>query len=998
MNLPKLRAEEFPDFFTELNGKDRNGTPIEPFRWQSRLAAQVTSKGRWPPTLDLPTSAGKTAAALDVALFHLALEADKGPRRRAPLRLALVVDRRVIVNSAYKHARLIEERLQEALDFKDTRNVLHRVARRLMHLSDGEKPVVARALLGGVPREDDWARTPCQPTILCSTVDQVGSRLLFRGYGVSDSMKPVHAGLLGCDCLIFLDEAHLSEPFKQTLEAIERFRRPPWTEREPAPWAHVKLSATPGNARESTTFSLNRRERADRRLAPRLAAAKPAELVVAKARSNQPELHANELVDHAWRLSGAASDGEAHKIVALVVNRVALARRCHKEIRARIEKSGVSAESVLFIGRTREIDRQGLMKAYESKLESGHDDPEKTLFVVSTQCIEAGADFDFNILVTQAAPLDVLRQRFGRVNRLGRRVPVDAVILACRDEVDGRREDPLYGTRTKTTWDWLVAQSTRDRVDFGVNALDMSLEGEDVSLLTTESRDAPIVMPAYIDLWAQTSPMPTADPEPALFLHGAPNTADVQIVWRADIEQSDLDDETMSGRALRLLSLMPPKAAEAVAVPIYAARAWLAGKAAVPVNDVEGSTDTETDPRIGQRIPAVRWRGDDSDNTGTVKPWNLRPGDLVVVAGDEGGCDEYGWAPGSDERVTDVGEIAQRPYERHRFVFRVHRRLLEDALRAATGVPPTPQDVESVWRKIHFNMQEARNERGGANVAKWLLKADGLPREWCEILGGFEKAGNAQVVFPYDDDDARQVTGLVLIAPRGINRRTVERSRQPAIASTDCGDAGSFQANSVTLAVHAGHVADKARVYARCAGLPPRLVEAIVLAARLHDEGKRDSRFQLYLRRADRLESATDHRVLAKSNKGVMDRKTELRVRERAGLPSAWRHEADSVRRALQGERLAAAQDPRLVLWLVGTHHGYGRPLYPHTDPVNSGPQDLDFLIHGEDWSQMFAKLLRYYGAWELARFEAIVRLADHRASQEEQTQNPEANAKAKVA
>ena len=56
----------------------------------------------------------------------------------------------------------------------------------------GTPPLLAERLRGGAPLEHDWARTPTPPTILCSTADQVGSRLLFRGYGVSDRMKLVH--------------------------------------------------------------------------------------------------------------------------------------------------------------------------------------------------------------------------------------------------------------------------------------------------------------------------------------------------------------------------------------------------------------------------------------------------------------------------------------------------------------------------------------------------------------------------------------------------------------------------------------------------------------------------------------------------------------------------------------------------------------------------------------------------------------------------------------
>ena len=126
-------------------------------------------------------------------------------------------------------------------------DVVADVASRLRHLAeDNRHPLSVARLRGGLPREPDWARTPTQPTVLVSTVDQVGSRLLFRGYGVSDSMKPIHAGLLGRDALLLLDEAHLSQPFLQTLRDLAS---PPWpgTLASP-PFQVVSMTATPAGA------------------------------------------------------------------------------------------------------------------------------------------------------------------------------------------------------------------------------------------------------------------------------------------------------------------------------------------------------------------------------------------------------------------------------------------------------------------------------------------------------------------------------------------------------------------------------------------------------------------------------------------------------------------------------------------------------------------------------------------------------------------------------
>ena len=267
-----LSVDDFPAFFEEVHG-------CQPFPWQKRLLIRSRRKGEWPSVLDLPTGSGKTAA-IDIAVFHLALEADRFEARRAPVRIAFVVDRRLVVDDAFTRA----QRLEKALS-KPTKPVTRRVAERLKTLSGDGPPLVARRLRGGIPREDDWARTPAQPTVLCSTVDQVGSRLLFRGYGVSDSMKPVHAGLIGADCLILLDEAHLAEPFRQTLDWIGLYRGPKWREsKTAAPWGVALLTATPGEKAQDA-FSLDEEDRSHPILKRRLDASKPARLV----RSRKPK-------------------------------------------------------------------------------------------------------------------------------------------------------------------------------------------------------------------------------------------------------------------------------------------------------------------------------------------------------------------------------------------------------------------------------------------------------------------------------------------------------------------------------------------------------------------------------------------------------------------------------------------------------------------------------------------------------------------------------------
>lgn len=49
-----------------------------------------------------------------------------------------------------------------------------------------------------------------------------GSRLLFRGYGTSRTMRSMEAGLLAYDTVLVADEAHLSRQLLETAQQVDR--------------------------------------------------------------------------------------------------------------------------------------------------------------------------------------------------------------------------------------------------------------------------------------------------------------------------------------------------------------------------------------------------------------------------------------------------------------------------------------------------------------------------------------------------------------------------------------------------------------------------------------------------------------------------------------------------------------------------------------------------------------------------------------------------------
>jgi CRISPR-associated endonuclease/helicase Cas3 len=996
-----LTTSNFGAFHAAVHGDK------QPFAWQQRLLEQIVRDKAWPRVLDLPTGAGKTTC-IDIALFALALDAtNEGAERWCPRRIAMIVDRRIVVDQVAERGRSILRALMASTD-----TVVIEVAERLRSLTrTGEEPLGVFTLRGGMPKDDGWARTPDQPLVIASTVDQVGSRMFMQGYGVSQGMKPVHAGLLANDTLLLLDEVHLSEPFRQTLDQLARLRTRFSGSGMKTRFAHVFLSATPGAGATTPFALLDDEKQPDSALGPRLHASKPVRLIE---------------VDDRTALEKACIDGandllERHRTIAVVVNRVASASVIARQLG---EMLGANATVTLLTGRMRPLDRDDVLRDLRPAVRTGRDrnDDSPKRVIVGTQCIEAGADFDFDALVTEAASLDSLRQRFGRVDRLGEYKRAEGIIVYDKSAKD----DPIYGKAIAETVKWFKEQAKerpkklkealkkrKDEarklkgeakqqaeaeiarmalMDFGVLAIEVPAGDALVKLLAPKP-SAPTLLPAYLDLWAQTSPAPGQLPDVSLWLHGpSAGPADVQVLWRADLAEELLQPEHVEA-ATAIVAAVRPSSLEAMSLPFVTARAWLADQPTRDLGDTEGATPEDSDDPKTSGRRALRWRGDESEIIcahSDSEP-SLKPGDTIVVPASYGGIRSGCFDPAATEPVRDRAEQAELS-ARARPVLRLH-----------------PIVVDTLGLSLPLDdLDEARTALG-------LLASNGDWPAWKRLWAEKLAKGRGALVVPGEPS-------WTVIEGRRVSLAALREALQPEETledgvelTTDSDD--SFHAGRVvSLAEHSSDVETFAREYATRCGLGMWLAEHVAIAAWLHDIGKADRRFQLMLRGGSEIEFFKDETPWAKSEMPPGAREAHRLAQLRSGYPRGARHEVqslamvhgqlDAVKTALKKLEGTSEPDLDLVLHLIASHHGYCRPFAPAV--VDESPIDVTLASHtsksfGEidfaatsscnglhrldsPLADRFWGLVAKYGWQELCWLEAILRLADHRASEEEQS------------
>ncbi len=1008
MTATDLQATDFREFFTALWDRP-------PFAWQQALAERVLESDSggspWPEAIALPTASGKTAC-MDVAVFALAAQASRLAQRQtitAPRRIFFVVDRRVIVDEAHERAKRLVKKLERAED-----GVLGRVADNLRQIAHGATtgfggehplPLAAHLLRGGMYRSDAWARNPLQPTVVASTVDQIGSRLLFRAYGRGSGTWPIYAGLIANDSLILLDEAHCVQPFLQTLQAVRCFQT--WAQDPLRRCFHpVVMSATPPpDLTDRFDDQSGERHDPQHRLGRRQLAHKPAVLQrVEKARGKQAtSVFAQALADAARELVD-----ERRRAIVVFVNRVATARETHRLLAADDRD-----QAVLLTGRMRPVDKDDLvdrLKVLHSD-RSGERSLTKPLMVVATQTLEVGADLDFDGLVTECASLDALRQRFGRLNRMGRPIEARAAILVRGDQADateveqaGKKktkepDDPVYGNALSRTWAWLnQSKDENGEVDFGIAHLDSLLpQGGSLAALNAPSHNAPVMLPAHVDCWAQTSPQPDPSPDVALFLHGLrEGAADVQVCWRADV---DLTNERAQSDTLESLSLCPPSSSETLPVPIGVFKRWLAGKDMEDDSaDLEGvwagaGTDEEGSSPVAHAV--IRWRGAETDHKDvTAKPTDIHPGDVIVIPVDHPGP----WRQLGDlpTDLDDVGDAAYR-LARAKPILRLHRKLV-DAWPVSMATKETAFELlNDLERKYEDDPDEVVG-----TVDDLLTELSETPETF---PGGrsrlFDAARELEAEFssPKLRPECRIIGGRSLVV---VGRRPIPELLQEADHFSDEDDAVASgtshrDGRPVRLSRHLPGVGEFAGLHAVGCGLPDELVDAVTRAGRLHDLGKADPRFQALLQGGARWLGGEP---LAKSFGMPKTSKARLRASGTSRYPKGGRHELLSVRMAESVPALLPErQELRdLTLHLIASHHGHCRPFAPVVCDEQDIPVVFEMQGHRLQWSgatglerldsgvaDRYWRLVRRYGWWGLAWLEALLRLADWRRSEWEE-------------
>ncbi len=870
---------------------------------------------KFPSQCNLPTGLGKTSI---IPIWLLALLSRPAV---VPRRLVYVVNRRTVVDQATAEAVQIRNRLTSEM-----RQALQELCAEVT-----DEPLAISTLRGQFADKAEWRADPARPAIVIGTVDMIGSRLLFGGYGLGFKSKPTHAGLLGHDTLLVHDEAHLEPAFQELLEAV------------------VAEQSRQGDSRAMRVMALTATSRGTRRLANDTPPEPPFQLTEAELNGEVPVVSDRLFAKKGLRFHSVADE---RSVRDEVVQRALGEANCHrnsgqailvfvrkvddvKHVVDALLKKKVPTENIgQLTGTLRGYERDGLVStpAFQrflshSKRDKSITSIEGTVYLVCTSAGEVGVDLSADHLICDLMPFESMAQRFGRVNRFGNGdALIDVVHPKALEE-----KDQLAPARQLTLA--LLAQLPTREADGLHDASPLALGKLDQDEREAAFSPLPEILATtdiLLDAWALTSIRDGLPGRPPLadWLHGVAGwePPETHVAWREEVEvlQPLIAVGQMSSRDLEdLLADYPLKPHELL---------------------------RDNSRRVMDELLNLSSR--------LSKPDSSKGPDVWVID------------PTGNARCLLLSQLVAKDSQK----------AFVDSIDHCTILLPPSVGAINVNGMLDAN---AGFDRDRSNAAPYdISDLWQVPRRSSGETESLEAKELRHRVRVWDDEQP----------PRGMRLvRTIDTNPDPDSGSADdengaaqrrfwkwyvrprsADDEGSRSASvEQLLSDHLDSAEAAAHRLVQKLALTEPEATAVVLAAKWHDLGKARAVWQQSIRNF-----AYPDKSLAKSGNDL----PLLNLNH-------YRHEFGSLLDAQSGDLSSEFEQltpevRELVLHLIAAHHGRARPHFPEDEAFDPKYSVSTWRELANDTPQRFGRLQRRYGRWGLAWLESLVRAADVVASQ----------------
>lgn len=898
-----------------------------PFSWQEEVLDHICEHGVWPERINAPTGSGKSSV-VDIHLFANALAA-VGAAPRVPRRLCVTVGRRALVDSQATRADKILGDLKDALaDESGEPGILRRVAEALQSFqtrNDGQGigPFEVGHIRGELSNRALPVTDISACAIIAATPDMYGSRALFRGYGSTKAARPRETALLAMDTVMVLDEAHMNRQLLHTTQRIAELQKREVNLGVPTLQV-VETTATPSTEdSESTTLGVDIE-----------ALDSPNDKELRKRVYSHKELVLRPIDKWDGKPGNAATVNAAVGVIKEFLARRGVGEGSEvvdtvgcivNHVRTAISiKEALAKDKVL--GKDEVQLLVGRMRPYD--LKKLHPDLFTTEGDKSVKVVVATQTLEVGIDVDFADLVTELAPASSLAQRFGR-----VNRLGHRDDSKVVVIEPASGDSVK-----------KDAPPY--RAVDLS--NAYAWLEALNGAENPSVNPAAM------VKNPPVQSSPERLLYQRPEWPDLLEFSRTDENPYDepdldlwlhdsLDAETAMGGVIVRDNLPSNSSAvmEILKTSYFAPR------------------DKETFPANLKILQEIL----DYQDEHSVKPRKFlyRQGEISLWQdADHGAESSQSLAPG-DVLILDTGSVSFT----NQGIAVTQRELpsKKDELEAV----PFPKGIKLYVYEKCANREEDFREYLGLS-----------PEEVAELLDSQASGGQKRIAseLSTEAEDGQEV--IAWYADVTDDKKSVEGSDiAQELGLTD----------PVLLDDHQNDVAERTRQLAENLGLAPEFSEALELAAKYHDEGKRDLRFQQML--------GADPEAGALAKSGRRSVAEAYRARSRSALPKGWRHEQlSALMVAASPEKVGEHRD--LVLRIIGCSHGHGRFSFAHDAGflLKEGylPEGLDYealkeqatrLFNVGYWDNLMEQTSRTYGPYATAYLEAVERAADAQISRE---------------